>query len=40
LDIVSHCAHCGEQLDPAGDASDWSEQFVAPGWDGKGPIGF
>jgi DNA-binding HxlR family transcriptional regulator len=39
LDIVSHCAHCDKQLDP-GDANDWSEQFVAPGWDRKGPIGY
>lgn len=37
LDVVVQCARCGEQLDPAGDASEWSEQFVAPGWDRAGP---
>jgi DNA-binding HxlR family transcriptional regulator len=37
LDVIAVCAHCGEPV-RASDESDWSERFVAPGWDRQGPI--
>jgi len=36
LDVTSVCAHCGEQV-RSGDETDWSERFVAHGWDRHGP---
>lgn len=33
LEVVSSCASCGERLEDGG----WSERFVAPGWDRRGP---
>jgi DNA-binding HxlR family transcriptional regulator len=37
LDVVPTCARCGAALDSGGDSTDWSERFVAPGWDREGP---
>ena len=39
LDVVPTCAHCGDAVDSGGDGTDWSERFVAPGWDREGPMG-
>ena len=36
-DTTSHCVACGERVDPAGDPREWSEKFLAPGWDRTGP---
>jgi DNA-binding HxlR family transcriptional regulator len=38
LEVVPTCAHCGAVVNSGGDTSDWSERFVAPGWDRRGPI--
>lgn len=37
LEVASHCVHCGEAIDPA-HSDEWSERFVAPGWDRGGPV--
>jgi DNA-binding HxlR family transcriptional regulator len=38
LEVVPTCAHCGAVVNSRGDeTSDWSERFVAPGWDRQGP---
>jgi DNA-binding HxlR family transcriptional regulator len=37
LHVVARCAHCGADVDAAGDQAQWSTHFVAPGWDQHGP---
>jgi DNA-binding HxlR family transcriptional regulator len=36
LNVISVCAHCGNPVRTTDD-TDWSEHFVAPGWDRHGP---
>jgi DNA-binding HxlR family transcriptional regulator len=38
LEVVATCAHCGAVVNSGGgESTDWSERFVAPGWDRHGP---